>query len=577
MLFEEYSNQISELRRAGKIDEAIVLSKEAIISSPDSYFFPKVAGDLYFQIGDYQKASEMYFAYLKKSPPNQRLFNDFAQRYFRLKRTWTKTEFTLYAKSLLTRANEGYFQYYTAIRITELVTNDIPPESIYSKIGQELDALLANVDDTNFSQIVSKTRDLDTQNPSELLNILDQYLLETKRALKTINIDRYIISIYEKHEKIENALKLSVELVDVTSDPVIIRSMLRLSRKIRNYALAETAILKHPEILKSSSFNILYELVYYYEFLNDLQKVKVILNLIEKRSSDSIPILSTLRNFYSKFGLYDDANRVSSLSNTILGRKFKRVSSDEVLETTKQLQSDFEHKTRLAAISDLTTGISHELGQPITNIRYTIQFYRKILENNFSQNKVFEIFDSILEETERMGQLVKRLSPITSSKSLVEEFDIVDRINKSLKVYSMRLEHNRINTLLTPSISMLIKCDPIKFDQIFNNLILNSIDAIEERNDKINPRFITIKILSFKDNYQISFSDTGIGIPLKHRGRMFEPFFSTKPPGKGTGLGLFIVWNIIKIFGGKIALDSNYNNGACFVITIPKDTTKTIV
>ena len=71
----------------------------------------------------------------------------------------------------------------------------------------------------------------------------------------------------------------------------------------------------------------------------------------------------------------------------------------------------------------------------------------------------------------------------------------------------------------------------------------------------------------------IEFSDTGIGIPYKNRNSIFDPFFSTKPPGKGEGLGLFIVWNLLKMQGGTIAVDNDYNQGAKFNIRIPTLTT----
>jgi len=266
--------------------------------------------------------------------------------------------------------------------------------------------------------------------------------------------------------------------------------------------------------------------------------------------------------------------RQDELSVKILQRKKgeKPGYLREIEESAKEFRFEFEHRTRLAAISDLTTGISHELGQPITNIRYTVQFYKKELEKNLPKEQVLKIFDSILEETERMGQLVKRLAPITSTKTLVEEFDVVDRIARRLQAESARLEQAQIHVSIKPSAPLYMKADPVKFDQIINNLLLNSIDAIEEKVSD-GKRGIDIKVTDGQNEYKIIFTDTGVGIPVRLRGRMFEPFFSTKPPGKGSGLGLFIVWNIVKIFGGSVTLDSSYVDGARFVVTIPRDTT----
>lgn len=574
MQFEEVSNRISDLRNSGNVQEAIKVAIEAIDVFPNSYFFPKVGGDLFFQIGDYPNASKLYLQFLKRTPPNQKLFNDFAKRYYRLKRSWSRNYIATYARTILNDINKGGFSYNTAVRATELIKDDIPPEATYSETAKSLENSLSDAIDANFNPIVRNIRLLESQNPAELFSLLDSYLLKTTRAKKTRRIDTFVISVYEKNEKYQNALKLASDLLYVTLDPIVIRAMLRLSRKLGNYAMAQAAIARHPQILRSESFNVLYELVYYYEYLNDLGKIKTTLLKMEKRSSQSIPILSTLRNFYLKFGLYDDAHRVDELSVKMFQRKGRERPGylREIEESAKEFRSEFEHRTRLAAISDLTTGISHELGQPITNIRYTVQFYKQELEKNLSKEQMLTIFDSILEETERMGQLVKRLAPITSTKTLVEEFDVVDRIARRLQAESARLEQAQIHASIRPSAPLYMRADPVKFDQIISNLLLNSIDAIEEKASD-GKRDIDIKVTAGQNEYEITFTDTGVGIPVSLRGRMFEPFFSTKPPGKGSGLGLFIVWNIAKMFGGSATLDSNYVDGTRFVVTIPRDTT----
>jgi C4-dicarboxylate-specific signal transduction histidine kinase len=111
--------------------------------------------------------------------------------------------------------------------------------------------------------------------------------------------------------------------------------------------------------------------------------------------------------------------------------------------------------------------------------------------------------------------------------------------------------------------------DPVKFDQLISNLLLNSIDAIKERHWR-KENSISIKIEDDDDEVRIVFTDNGIGISAKNRGKVFDPFFSTKAPGKGEGLGLFIVWNILKMQGGRITIDPKYVNGARFFISIPK-------
>lgn len=333
-------------------------------------------------------------------------------------------------------------------------------------------------------------------------------------------------------------------------------------------------------VLKSDDFNILYELVYYFEAQNDFEQAQATLTKMEKQFARSLPILKTVKNFYARFGMVDDVVRVNrsieqlQFSGRGKSSRFRpevEESEAAVPSEIHDLRSKLEHKTRLAAISDLTTGISHELGQPITNIRYTVQFYRKMLDRKYTKEAVIGAFDSILEETERMGGLMKRLSPLTSGKSVVETFDIVQRIRKRVRAEKALLFKFRIEVTISPEKPVLMYADPVRFDQIVGNMMLNAIDAITERK-KRGKGYIWIRVQEDARDIKIVFADTGVGIPLKNRGKLFDPFFSTKAPGKGEGLGLFIVWNLLKMQGGKIVLDSMYENGARFHITIPKNT-----
>jgi len=237
-----------------------------------------------------------------------------------------------------------------------------------------------------------------------------------------------------------------------------------------------------------------------------------------------------------------------------------------------QLSEISEHQRKLAAIGELANGIAHEFGQPITNIRYTIQFHRKMLEKKaISKEELFEIFDSILEETERMGRINKRLSPITSGKSVIETFDLIELIQKRVKAENIRLNESKIDVNISPLTPIYVIGDSVKYDQIISNLLLNAIDAIQERqNSQINR--IDIHVEDTIKEIKMIFTDTGIGIHLKDKNKIFSPFFTTKPPGKGEGLGLFIVWNLLKMYGGSIEIDNSYNDGARFLISIPKQT-----
>ena len=99
---------------------------------------------------------------------------------------------------------------------------------------------------------------------------------------------------------------------------------------------------------------------------------------------------------------------------------------------------------------------------------------------------------------------------------------------------------------------------------------MNSIYALENYAASKKSKEIHICVSQDNDMINIVFMDNGPGIPIANRSKIFDPFYSTKPTGEGEGLGLFIIWNLLKSMGGNIALDSTYKQGARFKIYIPK-------
>jgi signal transduction histidine kinase len=579
----EIGAKVYSLRAEGKLEEAIELCEQADNESPRSYFFKKILGDLHFKRSDYDKAAQFYFDFLKKLPPNEIQFSEFAKRYYRLARVWRKARLAAYAKIIMLELQRGRISEQNAARIRALITSDIPSEpsagTNLSSEGAQLVKMLSG--DTLFKEVTDRAKWMGLNEPGELAYVLDSFILNRGRSLVRFGVDMYCVALYERLEKYEKAVKVAEELLSLRLDPTLIASFFRICRKMGKYERADKLLDQHPQIveLEKGAFNVLYELVYYYENRNDFPQVRSTLSKIESSFTSRVPIMQTLKNLYIRFGMVEDAQRVDEALHGILGgvgpRRYKNLvaivkeSEAEIGSKIKELYSELQHQTRLAAITDLATGISHELGQPITNIRYTIQFYQKLFKQNLERETVLTVFESILEETKRMGGLIKRLAPITSSRNVIENFDLLERVGKRVHAERVRLEQANISVNVAPRIPVYLFGDPVKFDQLISNLLLNSIDAIRERGAD-DQRIIEIDLAETAEEVKITFTDTGVGVPAKNRGKVFDPFFSTKAPGKGEGLGLFIVWNLLKMQGGKISLDPWYQNGARFLISIPK-------
>lgn len=574
---DEVVEQIRSQRLAGHLTESIQLCSRAKESWPRDFFFAKILADLHFQNENHKSAFLALADYVALIPANRRFIGDFAQRYYRFRRVLSTEEMARFAQLLRDAIDESQIDKTVSQQVKEIIGHDIKP--IFDEALDERSSIFIRLlnDDSNFFEFVKSEKQIENEDGiKRLVDILNSKILNRERSTKTYRIDLYCVSIYEKIGLSENALKIVAELISLRQDTAAVRLLFRICRIRKDYSPADALLERYPNLLREREFNVQYELVYYFEAKNDFHMVQSILRSLDKSFAQNDPVLRTVRNFYIRFGMLEEAKRLEQTifkkSENNSGGKY----SDQVVESgielaskVQDLYSQLEHQKQLAAISDLTTGISHELGQPITNIRYTIQYHRKLLASNPAIAQISKVFDSILEETERMGGLIRRLAPLTSTRGIVEKFNIMERIARRVEGEEPRLREGEINVSISPKKPIWITGDPVKFDQLISNLVLNAIDAINEKKDNgINS--IVIAVEDNSKETKISFADTGVGIPIGNRNKIFDPFFSTKPPGKGEGLGLFIVWNLLKMLGAKIHVDDKYKIGAKFLISIPK-------
>src|SRR5262249_5687064 len=148
----------------------------------------------------------------------------------------------------------------------------------------------------------------------------DTKILNRQRTAKRFALDAYYVSLYDKLEKFEHALQLAEELLAIRLEPVLIASTFRICRKIGRYEWADKLLARYPQILalEKGAFNVLYELVYYYENRNEFDQVRSTLSKIESSFGSRVPIMQTLKNLYIRFGMVEDAKRVDVALRNIL-------------------------------------------------------------------------------------------------------------------------------------------------------------------------------------------------------------------------------------------------------------------
>lgn len=568
---DAYADEIRHLRYTNKLDEAVVKCKEAIEEFPHDNFFYKILGDIYFQMKKYDLAGSAYLENLKRME-NDKPFRSFVRFYRSMLRKAPADVNKAFRDSIKYAITNHMFVKVIEDSLVELIGDELAQD-------QEIIRLIAlSDDDQNYQCIRDLVDKWEVENNNTNIRLLIKHKLSASDYSTSGSINRFLIQFLERTERYSDALELIVKS-QVPYNKFMICAIFRNCRRISNYEVANELFNINESFVRSADFNIQYELVYYFQSKDDMESIDRTLRAMRRGANANIPIARTLYNFYLSFGKLDDAQKMyerireleDSKKNDIpLERKEEQVESDQfVWQTVKDLVSEREHNRQMIALRDLLKGFSHELGQPVTNIRYAIQLQQmKMRRGFFSQDDIAFLLESILAQTTRIGKLLERFRPIVSSKSTESMFSIKECAESVCQDLSSRLSQKNISYTVKGPRDIFLYGDQLQFSQVFYNLVLNSMQAIDTDNGRIS---ITIAS-DRKSTITVNFCDNGPGIPPENHRKVFEPFFSTKDPTSGNGgegLGLFIVWNILKMFNGKIHIDKHFKTGAKFVIKLP--------
>ena len=200
---------------------------------------------------------------------------------------------------------------------------------------------------------------------------------------------------------------------------------------------------------------------------------------------------------------------------------------------------------REQAWQEMARQVAHEIKNPLTPMRLTVQSFQRTssLESQQEKNKLNDFCDTLIEQIDTMSNVATSFSDFaTLPKTQLEKSDIVDATKKVVEIF----EQNNINFQSSKE-TIVIKLDKEQWIRVMTNLIKNSIQAIpSDREQNIN-----VEISDSTNSVKIVVSDNGLGVLEKNKEKIFEPKFTTKTDGMGLGLG--IVKNIINSHRGKIS------------------------
>jgi len=234
----------------------------------------------------------------------------------------------------------------------------------------------------------------------------------------------------------------------------------------------------------------------------------------------------------------------------------------------QELKGQFIHTAKLSAIGEFTSTIAHDLKNPLTSIIGNNSILEHLNKSELGENeKVSKIIAKVAFASERLNKMVDRMNKFNRSEFIIKDHvDIEDVFSNSIVLIESKIKMNSVNMDINfDQENKFVSVDSSSIEQVFMNLISNAIDAMENTNER------TISISSSKsDNFLlISLKDNGPGIPAESSESIFNSFFTTKEEGKGTGLGLNIVKNIVESHNGTIQLNTNFMSGAEFLISLP--------
>lgn len=281
------------------------------------------------------------------------------------------------------------------------------------------------------------------------------------------------------------------------------------------------------------------------------------------------------------------------------------------LEELQRTQSQVIQSEKMSSLGQLVAGVAHEINNPVNFIHGNLAYVQEYIESllgfvqlqqqhdsnpapeiqlaaedidlEFLQEDLPKMLSSMKLGTDRIRQIVLSLRNFSRmDEAEFKAVDIHEGIDSTLMILQHRLkarpEQPEIKLIKDYAALPLVECYPGQLNQVFMNILVNSIDAIEESNTKRtyqqikdHPSRITIRTSIVDAAWvEVAIADNGVGIPQEVQQRIFDPFFTTKPLGKGTGMGMSISYQIItEKHGGKLKCFSTLGEGTEFIIRIP--------
>ncbi len=236
--------------------------------------------------------------------------------------------------------------------------------------------------------------------------------------------------------------------------------------------------------------------------------------------------------------------------------------SDDAIITTDLLRQ-LAYNEKMSELGKISAGVVHELNAPLSVI---ISAAQMILREEGVPDVVQEMIARISSEAQRLSQLTKGLLNFSSHDETISEVDLNLTVDFILNFLNFEAARRAVVVLKQLDYSLpAIRLDGNLLKQILLNIIMNALQAMEECGGKL----LVETASDETDSVCFKITDNGPGIPVETIDRIFDRYFTTKKPGEGTGLGLFVTKSLVENMGGKIEVTSRIGGGTIFTVTLP--------
>ncbi|MGD2097016.1 MAG: PAS domain S-box protein [Desulfobacterales bacterium] len=304
---------------------------------------------------------------------------------------------------------------------------------------------------------------------------------------------------------------------------------------------------------------------------NDVELAEGLKNLSEDKS-----LLFTKKQHYRKGGkpFYVDIN----ISYAKYGE------ADVIVAATTDITEVVEKETQLIQAGKMTTlgvmaaGMAHEINQPLNVIQVCADFFLKMLNRGqkIEDEDLRSMANDIVANVERASGVIKHVRDFArQSEPVRTRVNINDPINDVFKVLGHQLKVHDVEVTLDLDTQIPdILAEHNRLEQVFINLVSNAIDAMDEKDNRPDignsEKHLTIKSFAENGHVCVKVTDTGIGMSAEVKNKIFEPFYTTKKVGKGTGLGVSISYGIVQDYKGAIDIESQVGQGTTFILKFPQ-------